>query len=336
VTEHRKGRRHQPSGGDPGPAPFIGHPEPTPITEDQGIMDASIDGCEDFAPGSPAARLLTDLLPGCPSRPPDWRWRRAVLLARGEDRRRKWDDRSVARARRSLKSPGRAGTDPAVSGARLLRGGPPRRRWEVEGRLLAGQADAEIAGHIGVEPDVVLAYEQLFFEVREWLGCTDWIVFHAIGLGPRERSLSGELETIWKSWAYFCGPLVLDALIESSPDEAGRRPTATADPRQKDLCDLAIAESMLPATAENAMGLLRLEALIREIDLVEAGRSAALVTGPIVTGPIEFAITPDLYGSGRAPCAPDPREVVGNDASAAPAARSDPHHLDDRRLRTAG
>jgi hypothetical protein len=319
---------------------------PTPIAEDQGIMDASIDGCEDIALASPAARSLTDLLPGCPSRPPDWRWRRAVLLARGEDRRRKWDDDWVARARRSLASPGRADTDPAVSGARRLRGGPPRRRWEVEARLLAGQADGEIAGRIGVEPEVVLAYERLFYEIREWLGCSDWIVFHAIGPGLRERSLAVDLETVWKSWAFHCGPLVLDALIESSPDEAGRRPTALVDPRQKDLCDLAIAESMLPATAENAMGLLRLQALIREIDLVEAGRSAAPVTGPIVTGPIEFAITPDLYGSGRAPCAPDPREVAGDDASAAPAAGIDasaapaagigPDRVDDRRLRTAG
>jgi hypothetical protein len=309
-------------------------------------MDATIDGFGGLASTTPAAGSWTDLLPGCPSRPLDWRWQRAVRLARGEDRRRRWDDDWVARARRLLASPGRAGgaagrdrragADPAVSGARGLRGGPPRRRWELEARLLAGQADGEIAGRVGVEPDAVLAYERLYFDVREWLGCSDWIAFRAIGPGLYEESLAVDLEMIWKSWGFFCGPRVLDALIESSPDEAGRRPTAIADPRRRDLCDLAIAATMLPATAEYAMGLLRLEALIREIELVEAGRSAAPVTGPIATGPIEFAIGPDLERLGRARCAAELRGAAGIGASAVPAAGTGPDRVDDRRLRTAG
>ena len=306
-----------------------------------GPLAASIplDGPGDIAPTGPTDRSLTDLMPGCPSRPPDWRWRRAVLRALGEDRRRRWDDDWVARARRSLASPGRgrrADPDPAVSMALGLRDGPARRRWELEARLLAGQADDEIAGRLGVEPGAVHAYERLFFDVRDWLECTDWIAFHAIGPEPRDSTLAVELEVTWKSWGFFCGPSVLDVLIESSPDEVGRGPTAIADPWRRDLCDLAIAESMLPATAENAIGLLRLQALIRGIDLAEAGRDATSVTRPIATGAIEFAIGPDVDRLGRAPGASETRGAAGIGASAAPVARTDPGHLDDRRLRTAG
>src|SRR4051812_9406524 len=133
---------------------------------------------EDFDEHRRLAALAarTDLLPGSPCRPLDWRWQRAGQLRPPRARLRRWDDDWVSRARRFRADRDKAGGDlrlprlarahPEALGAYLLHHGPARRRWEIQSRLLAGQVDAEIAGRVGVGAEVVEAYEALYYAVR--------------------------------------------------------------------------------------------------------------------------------------------------------------------------
>jgi hypothetical protein len=297
--------------------------------EEQDLMDATIDGFGGFASTTPAACSCTDLLPGCPSRPLDWRWQRAVRLARGEDRRRPWDDDWVARARRFLASPGRAGgasgrdrragTDPAVSGARGLRGGPPRRRWELEARLLAGQSDSEIAGKMNIEARVVGAYEAVFYDVRDGLGASDWIHLVVIGHRLHEGFDPGDAEVILKAYAYNFGPVVLGALLESVFTD-GEPP---ADPRLADRFRLAFAVQAIEVTAGNAADVLRLYQLSLELAQREVDSAAGPVNRPIVVGALDVPV-PAEAGYRGAP-GQDVTEPPGHEEGRA-----------DRQLRPAG
>src|SRR4051794_4490045 len=94
-----------------------------------------------------AARApLTSLLPRCPYRPVDWRWRRARYLLEEAVRPRRRDDHAVRRAREFLvrrRRCHRRGDDrrlaermPEVHGACAIADGDHRLRAEVEARLL--------------------------------------------------------------------------------------------------------------------------------------------------------------------------------------------------------
>src|SRR4051812_18397791 len=104
-------------------------------------------------------------LVGCqpvnPNRPVDWRWRRArTLQERRQPPHPEFDDPWIARAlplmglldgHYDVAPPdGLIATDPAVAAAYQLRfAADPRRRWEVEGRLLADQRVEVIADYLG-------------------------------------------------------------------------------------------------------------------------------------------------------------------------------------------
>src|SRR5690242_13239708 len=102
---------------------------------------------------APGVRALA-FHPNRPTRPVDWRWRRANELFEGAARPRRWDDVYVRRARdylAGLRRCRRRGDEerlaarlPDVHAARALHLGAQHRRWEVQGRLLAGEPFAEI------------------------------------------------------------------------------------------------------------------------------------------------------------------------------------------------
>jgi hypothetical protein len=100
-------------------------------------------------------------------------------------------------------------------------------RWAVEAHILAGETDLEIARRIGCGVEIIEIYESLFFNVRDKLNRSDYILHIVLkdavlrGLDERDKDL------LWKLVAYTCGSHVLDAVmhplvipqwIESSDD----------------------------------------------------------------------------------------------------------------------
>lgn len=99
-------------------------------------------------------------------------------------------------------------------------------RWAIEARILAGESDQEIADKLGTEPAVIDAYANTFFDVREKLKNTDYVVnvvmADAVTRGLQER----HYDLLWKLLGFRGGQHVLDAAINRGidiprPDSAG-------------------------------------------------------------------------------------------------------------------
>lgn len=112
----------------------------------------------------------------------------------------------------------------------------------LESRILARMTDEEIAHEMGVRPEAVHWYEALFFSVREKLGTHDWILDHVLipayedyfesravqqsrqkGKKTARAKVAAEFHPIsepffdctLKFFAYFAGPIMLDAMLSS-------------------------------------------------------------------------------------------------------------------------
>jgi hypothetical protein len=277
-------------------------------------MAAANESGDPKVPATPMSAMCTDFLPRNPFRPPDWRWQRAGQLAGPGARPRRLDDDRVRRARSFRAALGKAGGDlrdrrlarshEDVHGAYRIHHGEPRRRGEIEARLLAGQSDEEIAGRVGVEPQVVEAYESLFFNVRDRLESSDWIAFSVFGERLYGGFDAGDIDLAWKILAYHGGPVVLDALIEH--DQRKGRPGS--GPGEAEPIDLLIWLMATPVTAENAADFLRLDAQLRALDRAEAARGIAPATGPVVIPPVDVSIGPKtipLMDAGDSPVEAD-------------------------------
>jgi hypothetical protein len=84
-------------------------------------------------------------------------------------------------------------------------------RLQLECCILAGMSDGQIADRLGIPSAAVVAYEQLFFNVRDRLTCHDWI--HTIVLDSwRRKGLPG-FEWWMKRLAFIAGPAVVDLLF---------------------------------------------------------------------------------------------------------------------------
>jgi len=137
-------------------------------------------------------------------RPVDWRWRRANWLAQrcGTEKPSRRDDEHVRSARKFVVHRSSAGTE--AQRDRLWRDNPwlwhavelheygadcPELVLAIQARLLAGQSDEEIAKKQALQPPVVGLYARLFFDVRDRLEATDWIMRQAVAAprGERER-----------------------------------------------------------------------------------------------------------------------------------------------------
>lgn len=107
----------------------------------------------------------------------------------------------------------------------------PETAFMVESRILSNQPYAEIAEELGTIPEAIEWYEAIFFNVRDYLRCHDWIVRQvltpAMMRGRRFRPSRGKSDdddwappivepfydwTI-KFYAYFGGPLALEFML---------------------------------------------------------------------------------------------------------------------------
>lgn len=165
-----------------------------------------------------------------PMRAPHWRWLRAVSIDSGGVKASKNVDgpegfKWIRRALRLKRHHAAAGSrpdvlynlarlDPALFWAHSIWAEDKQpTRWEIEARILAGETDEEIAKKAGCEADVIGAYESVFFNVREKLQNTTYIVnvvmAEAVTRGMTER----QYDLLWKMFGYRGGPYVLDAMI---------------------------------------------------------------------------------------------------------------------------
>ena len=167
--------------------------------------------------------MRTEFLPQNPFRPLDWRWQLALhLIEHPSLRRPRWIDAPVRRARRFLLiqqkrlALGRTfrpeRVDPLVHQALEVHHNQPRRRLELEARLLAGQDDETIAQPMALAPELVALFAGLFHDVRDHLPHRDYILSR-IHRGAWERGYCTREEAV-RLFAYMRGPAVVEGVLE--------------------------------------------------------------------------------------------------------------------------
>lgn len=157
-----------------------------------------------------------------PARSPSWRWDLVGSIMSGpavsEPKvRDRWIRKGIELWKLRHRPAEVAGTslEPVWMAHRIYLWDNPS-RWLLEARILAGQSDDEIAGKLGVDRRTVAAYEALFFNVRDRLDNPDYIMGAAIGTISATIS-HGNMEPLWKLYAYFGGPVMLEHLAYNFP-----------------------------------------------------------------------------------------------------------------------
>lgn len=145
-----------------------------------------------------------DFRPGSPFRPLNWRYMLAKQLANGPlppHLERFVDDtvRAVAAALVSDQA------DPAVVTAVALADGPPLDIAELEGRVIGGQSDAEIADAMGLSEDVVAAYIAVFFDIWHLVKYPG--AFRAIAIGHIDHRPPTPEEAVRRAGFQFDGQM---------------------------------------------------------------------------------------------------------------------------------
>jgi hypothetical protein len=203
-------------------------------------------------------------------RPPDWCWRRAVYLHdRGQPVLEGFDSALVEVAVRLVSqlvsTRSKAGqVEPRRPASRLARahaiyaGLPPQKRSILEAWVLTGLPAKEIAARCGLEKQVVLIYQKVFFDVRDRLGARGYITHNVLDLWPRPAAT---LDNVLKRFGFIGGPVVLECLtdlfgVASSPSQA------QLSLRDRLSLAAAVASFLLPVTPETATAMLRLKPLL--------------------------------------------------------------------------
>jgi hypothetical protein len=224
-----------------------------------------------------------DVIKDSPFRRPQWRSERVIAMLTHRPRPlrpRRSDDQYVRAYRWFLKHYLAAGDDgeerqrislqmPHVEQAhRLYVAADVERRQILEARLLTGESSAEIAERFATDAKTIHYYEQLFFSVRDRMDCRDWIVKTILG-SPQDRAPSrdgvltaAQRGLAYKLFAYFGGPLVLDAVVMClSPHQRPQQDEdASFDDATRDIVRLraAMAASVFATDGQNIMRLLNL------------------------------------------------------------------------------
>jgi hypothetical protein len=277
----------------------------------------------DSPPGPTHEFDLIRVAPGNPLRPPCWRWElaRAYTATGAEDGGPGLDDAWV---RRALAFQRRAAGDPCeidrdVVAARALgAAADPRKRWEVESRVLAGQDDAAVAARCGLTSGVVAAYEALFFAVRGRLEQTAYIRHLAIEPQLYAAPEDQDLGVVLRLFGYQGGPHVVDAMVGALFGGA----TPGCSPRTAELVRAAVHAFFLPTEGRDARLTLRLYGRLLEAEAGATARAAVPAFAAVVeaaraapVGPPDCPAPDATVGvtDAAADPAPAPTEPAGND-----------------------
>lgn len=166
-----------------------------------------------------------------PVRAPHWRWLRASQIERGgKATTRAFDGPSgFVCIRRALKlkrhiSNARLSADiedyhmilrdPAMYWAHdiWLEDKKPT-RWAIEARVIAGESNEAIAKKVGTEVDVIEAYVDTFFDVREKLVNQDYVINVILGDAVTRGLTERHYDLLWKMVAYQGGTHALNAVM---------------------------------------------------------------------------------------------------------------------------
>ena len=83
-------------------------------------------------------------------------------------------------------------------------------RHLIQARILAKQTDEEIASLVNTCPEVIDLYEKCFYNVRDRIDRSDWILRQIYG---RQASMSqSDEQTMLKLFAYYAGPMAIEFL----------------------------------------------------------------------------------------------------------------------------
>lgn len=181
-----------------------------------------------------------------PFRPPHWRWLRAIGVVNELQPRAgrkvdgvlgfKWINQAIAFQKAKIEAVDEerriamAHNFPALFWANAAyedENNPAK--WEIEARILARCNNWEIGFHVGVAEEIVEAYEALFFNVRDKLRHSGYIMHSVMGPSVQRGLSEREFDLLWKMYAYAYGPHMLYALISkfsnpvwcNTPDEVG-------------------------------------------------------------------------------------------------------------------
>jgi hypothetical protein len=134
---------------------------------------------------------------------------------------------------------------------------------ELHARILAKQGPQTIGAVMGLSPEVVTWYSDLFLDVRERLHATYWILFSVIGMDPAEPSSPVQL---FLKHAYLRGPEVIPAWIDYLANPDGPHDLATELGRQRESIALLVDAEGLTQPEKESLKHLRLGQILREIE----------------------------------------------------------------------
>ncbi len=167
--------------------------------------------------------------PTNPTRPPDWRWLRAVHAVQTTPDRRLFCDGTVLTGYRLKRAIDNCRSDydledlcaafPVEGEMWVLYSGGSNTsaratRYDLEARLMANERHADIARKLAVTPAHVKFYHDLFFDVHDRLAAPDALM---PALFPQHMTKGLEslpLEDLWKLVGYWGGPNVLDNFVQ--------------------------------------------------------------------------------------------------------------------------
>jgi len=165
-----------------------------------------------------------------PFRPADWRWQRATALFEGTpgamaaNRRLDGPDGFtwINTALRFLREYNTARTETARARLSERRPGLFWAYWiwrstnplkhVIEAQLLARSSAYSIGYRCNTAPDVINAYEAMFFNVNDKIQHRSYILNCVIGPAIHRGLTEREYDLLWKLYGYFLGPAIVDAL----------------------------------------------------------------------------------------------------------------------------
>ena len=164
-----------------------------------------------------------------PFRPADWRWQRAREIEAGTGlpttKRRdglagyKWIKRAckflsqLSSCTHEWERTAVAEQHPGIFWAHYAWSSMTNpQKHSIEAHILARGDNAFISEYCGVSPDIVEAYEALFFNVREKLENKGYILHCVIGPAIQRGLSEREFDLLWKLYGYFLGPHIVTAL----------------------------------------------------------------------------------------------------------------------------
>jgi len=161
----------------------------------------------------------------CHERPPDWRWQRVgELQAAGERIRKSSDHDNLSQLNRFRRRLNRANSQsdmnallasyPALYTAWTIYDNPAReKKGELEARILSQEPFDLIAAKLNLSEEAVAAYEMYFFNVTDLLSAPGYVTHQIFGKAVHAGLAEHQYDLLWKMYGYWCGPMVLDAMI---------------------------------------------------------------------------------------------------------------------------